>query len=490
MDEKQKEPLPQRQRGPRDLSRYAGVTRKRKPLMLTVLLTLLFMYQADATIVNVALPSIRADLDASGAQLELVIAGYLLASATLLITGARLGHLLGYRMVFLAGVAVFGAASLVCSLAGAPGVLLGARVAQGVGGAAAFPQVLTAIQAYFAEGAERTRALGLYAISLACGAVIGQIMGGVLVSADILGSGWRSIFLINVPIAAALMLAGLRWLPPSQPRDRSQRLDLPGVSSLGVVVLLIIVPLTLGRGYGWPAWTWLSLAASLPAMATFVAVERHQSVRGQAPLVNLQVIARPAVAWGLCPQAMAVATYYGLLFVLALFLQRGLGHSALESGLSLLPWVVAFAVPGRLLERAPDRLRPLLPALGCLTLAAAYAAISTTMFTDLPSQALLLMLLAVGGLGLGTVFSAILVHLTTAATGRYAADISGVFTTTLQIAGTIGVAAFGTLYLSQTTDTSAQSARHAFGVVTATFTLLMMLAAVTAYRATHTPPTD
>src|SRR5919204_2575446 len=133
---------------------------------LAVLLTMLFMYQADATIVNVATPSIRAGLGASAAELELVIGGYLLASATLLITGARLGYLRGYRRVFLAGLGVFGAASLACGLAPDPGVLVAGRVMQGIGGALAFPQVLTGIQLQFEEGPPRTRALSRYSVAL------------------------------------------------------------------------------------------------------------------------------------------------------------------------------------------------------------------------------------------------------------------------------------------------------------------------------------
>jgi predicted MFS family arabinose efflux permease len=389
--------------------------------------------------------------------------------------------------VFLAGLGVFGAASLACGLANDPVVLVGARVVQGIGGALAFPQVLTGIQVNFDED-ERTRALGLYSLALAGGAVAGQILGGLLVSADVLGLGWRPIFLVNVPIAVAVVLAALRFLPRDRPVDSSMRLDLPGAAALSSAVLLIVLPLTLGREGGWPAWTWICLAASLPLLVAFVAIERRQTHRGRSPLVNLHVIGRPPIAWGLWPQALAVATYYALLFTLALYLQRGLGHSALISGLTLLPWVVAFAIPGRLPARLLARTRPLLPPIGCGVLAAAYAAISVSMLSDERGEVLLLVLLAIGGLGLGTVFSSILVHLTTAATPRYAADISGVFTTTSQVAGTIGVAAFGTLYLSQITDAGATAASHAFGVVTAVFALVALMAAATAYRATHTAP--
>jgi len=458
----------------------------RRGWLLAVLLTMLFMYQADATIVNVATPSIRAHLGASGAQLELVIDGYLLASAALLITGARLGSMLGYRRVFLTGLSGFGAASLACGLAPDPLVLVAARVIQGVGGALAFPQVLTAMQVHFEEGPPRTRALGFYSAALAGGAVAGQILGGLLVSADLLGLQWRSIFLVNVPITLAVVVAGRRILPLDGPVGGARRLDLPGAAILSGAVLLIVLPLALGREAGWPAWTLACLAASLPAFALFVAIERRRA--GRPPLINLDVIARPAIAWGLAPQALAGSTYYALLFTLALYLQHGLGRSALVSGLTLVPWVAAFAIPGRVLGRLPARARPLLPMIGCVILAAAYASISASMLTGVRPEALLLGLLALGGFGIGTSFSSILVHLTAAATPRYAADISGVFSTSVQIAGAVGVAAFGTLYLSQTGHPGPVAASHAFGVVTAVFAFVALIAGGAGYRATRQPP--
>jgi predicted MFS family arabinose efflux permease len=454
--------------------------------LLAILLTMLFMYQADATIVNVATPSIRADFSASGAALELVIDGYLLASATLLITGARLGYMFGYRRVFLIGVGVFGAASLACGLAPDPVVLVVVRVIQGVGGALAFPQVLTALQLHFEEGPQRTRALSFYSIALAGGAVAGQILGGLLVSADVLGLQWRPIFLVNVPITVAVVVAGLRILPADGLVDSSKRLDLPGAAILSAAVLAIVLPLALGREAGWPAWTWACLAASMPMFAAFVVTEQRR--RSRSPLINLHVIRRPAIAWGLWPQALAGSTYYALLFTLALYLQHGLGRSALVSGLTLVPWVAAFAIPGRLLGFVPARASPLLPVIGCAVLAAAYGSISASMLTGEHPEALLLGLLALGGVGLGTNFSSILVHLTASATPRYAADISGVFSTSLQIAGAIGVAAFGTLYLSQTTHPGSVAASHGFGVVTAAFAFVALIAGATAYRATHQPP--
>jgi MFS family permease len=180
--------------------------------LLGVLLVGPFMAQADATIANVATPSTRADLGASGAALELVIGGYLIAFAVLLITGARLGQTHGYRRVFLAAIAAFGLASLACGLAPSPTALVVARVAQGISAALMFPQALSGIQLNF-DGRDRVRAIGLNAGALSAGAGVGQTLGGMLISANIAGSQWRAIFLINVPIAATAVAGGLRHLP-------------------------------------------------------------------------------------------------------------------------------------------------------------------------------------------------------------------------------------------------------------------------------------
>jgi predicted MFS family arabinose efflux permease len=448
--------------------------------LLAVLLMAPFMAQADATIANVAAPAIHADLRTSGAALELVIGGYLIAFAVLLITGARVGQTHGYRRVFLLGASVFTAASLLCGLAPGPVVLIVARVLQGVGAALMFPQTLTGIQLSF-EGAQRARAIGLYAIALSSGAVAGQVLGGVLVSADVAGLGWRAIFFVNVPVGVAVVGAGARYLPGDSER-RARRVDGAGVASLSAAVLLVVLPLVLGRAAGWPTWTWLSVAASVPALAAFVLAERRVSARGGAPLVNLHALAPRSVSCGLLAIATATSTYYGLLFTLALYLQQGLGRSALVSGLTLVSWVAAFGAAGQMVRRLPARLARRAAPAGCLLLAGAYVALSASLFAGRHPEALLVGLLGAGGLGLGTQFSAMIAHLTSAVATRYAPDISGVTTTTMQVAGALGVAAFGTAYLSLTAD---GTATHAFAVVTAGFAAVAALAAIFAHRATQ-----
>ena len=456
-------------------------TRTHPNRLLAVLLIAPFMAQADATIANVAAPSIHADLHTTGAELELVIGGYLIAFAVLLITGARLGQLHGYRRVFLLGVGVFTGASLLCGLAPGPVALITARAVQGAGAALMFPQALTGIQLTF-QGAERARAIGLYAIALSIGAVAGQVLGGVLVSADVLGSQWRAIFFVNVPVGLAVMAAGARHLPRESAVERGARVDVAGVATLSAAVLLVVVPLVLGRAEGWPAWTWLSLAASAPAFAGFLAAERRVRKRGGAPLVNLDALAPRAVSSGMLAVAAATSTYYGLLFTLALYLQQGLGRSALASGLTLVSWVMAFGAAGQIVRRLPPRLGPLAAPAGCLLLAGAYVALSASLFAGRHAEALLVLVLAAGGLGLGTQFSALIVHLTNAVSEGYAHDISGVTTTTTTIAGAIAIAAFGTAYLSLA---PAGSATHAFAIVTAGFAAIAALAALLAHGATR-----
>jgi MFS family permease len=443
--------------------------------LLAVLLLAPFMAQADATIANVATPSIHAGLEAGGAELELVIGGYLVAFAVLLITGARLGQTHGFRRVFLAGVGLFTGASLLSGLAPTPVVLIAARVLQGAGAALMFPQTLTGIQLAFA-GHARARAIGLYALALSSGAECGQLLGGALISADVLGLGWRAIFLVNVPVGMVAIVAGLRWLPEDAART-SRRLDLRGVAALSATVLLVLVPLTLGRADGWPVWTWVSLAAAVPALALFVASQRHRA----APLLNLHAISARPVAWALVAVAAATGTYYALLFTLALFLQQGLHRSPLVSGLTLVSWVAAFGIAGQVVRRAPDRWRPLVAPLGCALLAAAYVGLSLFLAAGETSEALLIALLGAGGLGLGLQFSALLGHMTNAVAPRYAPDISGVSTTVMQIGGAIGAAGFGTLYLALA---GGHAPTTAFAIVTGSLAAVALVAAVGALRAT------
>ncbi|MEW2167063.1 MFS transporter [Streptomyces sp. NPDC007084] len=420
----------------------AGLRGRRPGWLLACLLGGMFLGNVDIAVVNVAIPSIRERLGASGGELELIVSGYTLAYAVLLITGARIGQIRGRRWTYLIGLSVFTLSSLACGLAPDSTTLVGARVVQGVGAALMVAQVLTGIQVHF-EGTARRRALGAYTGVLGVSSVVGQALGGVLVSADILGTGWRPIFLINVPIGIVLLAASYVFLPDDVISGQT-KLDMRGVGLLSLGLLLLVTPLVLGQDAGWPLWTWLCLAASLPVFVLFARVERGIARRAGDPLMNVALLARKQVSLVLVSQAVARASYFAILFVLALYLQQGLGKSAVYSGLVPIAWVATFAVVGPVLGRMGARSRRLAAPAGGLLMAVCFAAVAAGAQSTGP----LILLLGIGGIGYGAAFSGTLARLTDAVEAQYAPDVSGLFNTTLQVGGTLGVAVFGTVYLN------------------------------------------
>lgn len=442
---------------------------------LAALLGAMFLGNVDVAIANIAGPSIRSGLHASGGELELVVSGYVLAYAVLLVTSAKLGEARGYRRMFLIGLAAFTVASLACGLAPDAPALIAARIASGAAAALMAAQVLTGIQLGFG-GRARARALGWYALVLSAGAVAGQSLGGLLISANVLGETWRPAFLVNVPAGLVLLALAWRCLPAGG--RRPERLDLTGVALLSAAMLLLVVPLVLGPGTGWPPWAWAGLAASGPVFALLWRAERRIAGRGGAPLVDPRLLARPAIAWGLASQAAATATYFAVLFTLALYLQQGLGRSAAYSGLALVSWVAAFGVPGPVLGRLPVRARALAAPAGAVILAAGFAGLGTSLLAGDTSGVLLMTLLGVAGLGLGAGFTGSLSYLTGAVGGEHAAALSGLFNTTTRTGGVIGTAAFGTLYLALAPHPD--RAVHAFGVTCLVLAAAALAAAVMA----------
>jgi hypothetical protein len=269
--------------------------------------------------------------------------------------------------------------------------------------------------------------------------------------------------------------AARRYLPADAPR-RPVRLDYPGVATLSMALLLVIVPLVVGRQAGWPAWTWVALLLSLPAFVAFARVER----RAQGyPLVNLHVLARPRVAWALGARFAAASTYFSLLFVLALFLQQGLGKSPAFAGLALVTWVAAFGLAAPALRRAPAGMRPNAAWLGALVMALAFVLLGSESLGAEPPTPLLVGLLGLGGFGFGVATAVLLEQLMAAAGAEYAADISGVYQAASQVAGVVGVATFGTLYLML----EPSGAARAFAVTSTAFGLAALVSSLAAYHA-------
>ncbi len=436
-------------------------------LMLAVLLLGQFMCIIDVLVTNVAMPSIAASLHASGASLQLVVGGYTIAYAMLLITGARLGDRYGRRRAYLAGVVVFTAASLACALAPDSLALIGFRLVQGAGAAVLVPQVFSIIQLNF-TGPARARALSAYAAVLSAGAVTGLVLGGVIVTANLFGTGWRPVFAINVPIGIVLAAAVPRLVPPDQTsRDasaaaRTKRLDLAGLATAACAVLLIVLPLVLGHQEGWPAWCFACIAAGAMLAAGFVLIERRVAARGGDPLLNLAVLRAPALPSGLVTLAATQIGYGGLLFAYTLHLQAGLGESALRAGLSYLPFAAVFGLAGYNWRRLPAAARRVLVPAGLTVGILAYLALAAGLHgTGLHGAghdggigALTWAGLTAVGLGLGLSVSPLLTQSLTNVPAARAADASGLLTTTVQLGQLLGVAAIGSVYLSRATSGS------------------------------------
>ena len=291
----------------------------RRWLMLPVVLLAMFMAGFDIWVVNVAALSLQRDLHVSDAALRLIVGGYAFMYASGMVTGGRLGDLLGYRRLFMIGVASFAVASLLCGLAQSPAELVGARLVQGLTGAAMVPQVLALITATF-PAAERSRALAWFGVTMGLAFVSGQILGGLLLQANVLGLGWRAIFLVNVPVGAAALIAAAIVVPHAG-GHRRPRLDPLGAAGVSGSVALALVPLTLGHDEGWPAWTWICLAACLPVLALTLAWERRLIRRGGEPLLDLPLFRDRGFSAGAAVNFALVFFFGSFMFVLTLLLQ-------------------------------------------------------------------------------------------------------------------------------------------------------------------------
>ncbi len=420
-------------------------------LMLIVLLAGQFMALLDVTIVNVAMPTIGRSLHASGAELQLVVSGYTVSYAMMLITGARMGDLYGRRRMFLAGVAVFTLASLACGIAPGIGVLIGARFVQGVGAAAMMPQIMSVIQVRF-DGAARARALSAYTAVLSSGFVAGQVIGGLLVTANLFGQTWRPVFLVNVPIGLAVLALVPRVVPRDAPGPRRRQLDLAGLAIAVPAVFLVVLPLMLGHQENWPWWVFACIAVGLVLSAVFVGVERRIADRGGDPLLNLAVLRAPGLVPGLAAVAVLMITYGGFLFSFALHLQAGLGDSALRAGLTFAPCALVFGACGYFWRRLPASWHHLLAPLGCLVAVGGYLAVASVLRSGGPGGVPLQAGLIVTGAALALGFSPLVTHALVGVPLRHAADASGLLTTTIQLGQAVGVATFGSLFLTLDMD--------------------------------------
>src|SRR5580693_944072 len=259
------------------------VSRIAKWVPLAVILTGTFIFILDFFVVNVALPDIQRSLHASAAAIEWLVSGYALTSAALLVSGGRLGDHYGRRRCFCIGLAAFVLASALCALAPDPGFLIAARLVQGAGGAIMAPNIMSILGLTY-TGRDRVRAISVYGMVMGIAAVGGQLIGGVLIDANVAGLGWRAIFWVNVPVGLVALAVAWRLVPESRAVAHAGHLDLPGAALLAAALVAIVLPLADGRQQGWPAWSWACLALGPVLLAVFAGYLRRAGRHGRQPL--------------------------------------------------------------------------------------------------------------------------------------------------------------------------------------------------------------
>ena len=448
--------------------------------LLTVLLGVLLPI-VDFFIVNVALPTMAGDLNASSATLELVVSGYATTYAVFLVIGGRIGDAAGRRRVFIAGIAAFTLASLLCGLAPSAGWLVAARILQGAAASLVVPQVLATIQAT-GDAMSRARALGWYGATAGIAAVAGQALGGLLISADVAGSQWRPIFLVNVPIGLVAMVMAFRYVPETR-AQRVARPDLPGAALLAAAVVSLLIPLTEGRAVHWPWWSWVLLASTVVWVAGFVRVEQRREQGDRDPLVPPSLLRHRSMRRGLLLAAPFFAGFGAFMFVYALTAQGALGYSAVKAGLALTPMAVAFLIASLQIARLVVRWgRTVITAGGFIQLLGLLLLIWTLEQTwPHTSPWDLLPAFTVMGFGQGLTMPSLIRVVLSEVPIQSAGAGGGVFTTMQQLSLAIGVASLGSLFLSLSGPTEL-GMRGAFALIMAFQLVVAAVVAVTSRR--------
>ena len=429
---------------PRQMARQGGL----HPLGVFILLAGAFLPIADFFIVNVALPTIDTDLHAGSAALEYVVAIYGVAYAAILVLGGRLGDRYGRHTLFQVGLAGFILASLACGLAPTIEFLVAARLVQGLAAAALVPQVLATVHATL-DGERRVRALALYGATSGIAAVVGQLVGGLLVSADVLGLSWRPIFLVNVPLGIAVLLIS-RVVVPANKSPRPIHPDLVGTALFAATLAALLVPLSEGQSSGWPGWTWAVLAVAVALAILTITHSRRTERAGRVPLLPPSLLKLPSMWKGLSMVALFSIGFGTFMFVFALMLQEGLGLSALDSGLTILPMAVVFFLGSISSARIIARFGRAALAIGGLVQAVGLVLLITMVATSWPhvhTAELALPLVLVGG-GQSMLFSGLFRVVLTDVPTDSAGVGGGVLITVQQSCLALGVASLGSLYLA------------------------------------------
>ncbi|HUB13644.1 MAG TPA: MFS transporter [Acetobacteraceae bacterium] len=413
--------------------------------VLSILVAAQFMFVVDAFVLNVAIPSIRAELHATIGETQGAIVIYQIAFATLIITGGRLGDIYGARPVFLYGLLGFTLASLSCGLAQSGSALVAWRAVQGAAAALMIPQVLASIHRLFPD-AERGRAFGAYGFTLGFGAAVGLAFGGWLLSLDIDGLGWRTIFFVNVPIGAALLCAAWQ-LVPATPGQPGKRIDAIGAAVLLSALICLLGPLLFGADHGWPAWLFVVMTVGVALLASLWRIERWVEGRpGGLPLIHLDLLCDRGFATGLA--AVFFFTFANLSFylVMMLYLQLGLHLPALQAGSVVLPLALAFALMSRVAGPRAQRLGIAALLQGCGVQLVGLLVVAIALAFGISASQTLATLLVVWGIGQAMVMAPLYGLVLAKVPAAHAGSGGGVISTMQQIGNASGVALIGALY--------------------------------------------
>jgi EmrB/QacA subfamily drug resistance transporter len=412
-------------------------------LTLVVVCFAQFMVILDATVVNVALPSIQTDLGISDSSLQWIVNGYTLLFGGFLLLGGRAADLIGRRRLFVAGVAIFSVASLINGLATSGEMLIGARALQGFGAALVSPAALSIITTTFSEGAERTKALSVWGAIAAGGAAAGLLLGGVLTEF----LSWEWVFFINVPVGIAVAIAAFRFVPESRAEGIPRHFDIAGAATVTSGLIVLVYAIVKAQDWGWTSPDFLGLTAAAAALlAAFVAIER----RSQAPLVRLGLFRLRSLATANGVMVLVIAGMYAMFFLSTLYLQNVLGYSALETGVGFLPISAGIVIGSGLAQQLIRRagVKPVLVT-GMTVTAIGLATLASTTAVDGTYMRLLAGLLPMA-IGMGLTFVPLTLVGTTNVAAADAGLASGVFNTSQQVGGALGLAILSTIATDRT----------------------------------------
>ena len=413
-----------------------------------------FMVVLDATVVNVALPSIQADLGFSAANLQWVINGYTLVFGGFLLLGGRAGDLFGRRRLFLWGVAIFSAASLLNGLATSDTWLVAARALQGLGGALVSPAALSIITTTFAEGEDRTKALGVWSAIAAGGGAFGLLLGGILT--DLLS--WEWIFFVNVPIGIATAALAIRYVPESRAALRTGGVDLPGAVTVTAGLVVLVYAIVKAEDFGWGSAKTLGLAAiAFALLAAFVVIERSS----RAPLIRLGIFRVRSLAGANTVLLLVVGGLFAFFFFASLYVQQILGYSPLEAGLAFLPVTVGIGLGAGIAQQLVKRIGVRTTAVVGMLIAAFGLYLFAGVSVDGTYLSDVLPAVIPQSIGMGLFFVPITLIATTNVADEDAGLASGLFNTAQQVGGALGLAVLSTLAADKSANVLAELGHRA-----------------------------